>query len=321
MSPLLFLVTVGYYLQARKGVSDVGWSVAICLPPQQEFAFVSGLWIKEGHAKFSAAKYVTWTRNFLEGMSGECYFFANNRTVEMIGAAYFDKANVHLNLTYESPFDIPCLAERNLSGPYEEQYNKDPERFHRPHLYAVWNGKACLLRMVSDTLPRHVIFWMDAGSLRTRDSLLPTAADPFPSIARMRELFPRGTDGRFVFNVIRERRVNRAALPFRPLDIPLLRGDLVEGGCFGGDHVAIVRATTLFWQYHDQFMREGYFVGKEQSLWNAVFVFGPPSWAVMLYRSRGVDQWFAFWGFFRNATRWFPRDALWLRPSTDFVLQ
>ena len=83
--------------------------------------------------------------------------------------------------------------------------------------------------------------------------------------------------------------------------------DIIQGGLFAGNEVAIKNFKTGFYKLHDELLDQGIFVGKEQKLMNLYAfknnkneVVRIRTWNVNCYKS--YDQWFFYQRFFASDT-------------------
>jgi hypothetical protein len=225
---------------------------------------------------------------FLHAFVGQLVFYTNRAGTLMLGNVT-TKDNIILRLNYSSPFDYPCL--KDLRADYTRQHALDPEKGvgHSPDLYAIWNGKICLIREVSKEFPSAIVFWIDAGSLRERLYV----GRPFPSQSRLEAVFPFGAEGRMVFTMWRRYKLGRSYQGC------LVRRDVAIGGFFGGDHAAIKSFFSAYWRLHDFFLAKNVFVGKDQHLMST-FIMSPgvSCWIQPNYLAQRCDPWFATLSFY-----------------------
>jgi hypothetical protein len=174
---------------------------------------------------------------------------------------------------------------RNLSSRYQAQPGLDPwGPIHNTSIFAVWNGKTCFLKEISDEFPNAVAFWIDSGSIR--ESIY--HKKPFPDERRLDQLFLHGTDGRMVYAFFRD------GHPKRKYPVRMYRDGYAIGGFSGGDHRTIQTFFRMFWRVHNYFVDKGEFVGCEQCVLNTVFVYSEPSWIQPNYLTRShCNPWFA----------------------------
>jgi hypothetical protein len=229
-----------------------------------------------------------WVSAFLDAFVGCLVFYTNDAGLSMFPALRH-KPNIHPRVTYSHPFDIPCV--RNLSSKYEAQLPIDGWRsVHNANLFAVWNGRTCLLKEVSDEFPTAVTFWIDSGSLREPIY----RGMSFPDNNRLKQLFPRGTDGKMVYAFF------HGARPKRIYPVRAYHDVYAIGGFYGGDHRAIKTFFRVFWKMHLHFLEKGDFVGCDQSILNAIVVYSGPFWIQPNYLARRCNRWFATFSFYGN---------------------
>ncbi|EKM81286.1 hypothetical protein AGABI1DRAFT_56746, partial [Agaricus bisporus var. burnettii JB137-S8] len=196
---------------------------------------------------------------------------------------------IYINTTFTSPFDISPL--RGLENAYEHFHTIDREAsYHNPELYAVWNAKPWLL----DSAIKHLeeekgevydyAFWNDAGSFRYDH-----VYTEWPNPSRVEEVWNIGVERVVEAGGFTESRgkVKNDLLFFSftgmfgwakrywteddgPVDM-----DISEGSFFGGSPSTVSWWSETYYIYHDYYLHKGYFVGKDQTLINALFLLFP----------------------------------------------
>lgn len=253
-----------------------------------KFVFVTSYYDIGNKSKASSQEYSIWVSNFLKIFVGTLYFY----TSDSLALNYTAKArgNVHFVTKYKTVWDIPCVS--GLDSVYAKQYDIDPEKYHSPDLYAVWNSKICLMKEISALYPWSLVFWIDSGSVR--ESIYSNIV--FPNLTRMNEVFPnRTTDGRMIFAMRKKLRMERFSPP------RLVTYPWAIGGFFGGDHAALLSLHNEFWQMHEKYLRKGFFVGSDQFLFSTYMLYHDnvlvqPNY----YAMEKCDSWFATYSFYGN---------------------
>ncbi|KAF7437141.1 hypothetical protein PC9H_003977 [Pleurotus ostreatus] len=232
-------------------------------------------------SKHPIENYKAWLNRFLQNIESPVYFFT---TPAMEGLIRGCRANhpIYINTTFERAFDVPPL--HGLEGEYEKMQAKDREGFrHSPELYSVWNAKPYFLdeavRNVNSldpfaqnapSLPTYNYgFWVDAGSFRQEHFY-----QRWPDAQRVQEVFEEGSqltgtpqDELIFFPIctIPERGWKRWRESDGPVDF-----DFSEGSFFGGSPKAISWYAQTFYAQHDKYLANGIFVGKDQTVINAI---------------------------------------------------
>ncbi|KAJ3926258.1 MAG: hypothetical protein NXY57DRAFT_1029640 [Lentinula lateritia] len=239
----------------------------------QQILLVSGLF-PLSKSKHSTEDYRSWLTLFLGSVTTDIYFFTTPELAEVV-ADVRGSLPITINTTFSTPFDIPPLAK--LKEPYEQMHAIDRERSrHSAELYAIWNGKPYYLdEAVKNSEKQYsYAFWSDAGSFRNdhvyRD---------WPSSARVEEVWDEGS---------RMSGVAKEDLLFFPMWEPPhasmknwqealgpVDTDFSEGSFFGGSPQTVRWWKELFYLYHDYYLSQGIFVGKDQTLINALFLLHP----------------------------------------------
>uniref|UniRef100_A0A0G4H570 Uncharacterized protein n=1 Tax=Chromera velia CCMP2878 TaxID=1169474 RepID=A0A0G4H570_9ALVE len=184
---------------------------------------------------------------------------------------------------------LPSLREA-----YEKMWELDPEKHrHNSNLYAVWNAKSFFVNEECSRGISRYCFWVDLGAFRTpfggSDFLGPSA------VARMDALHLVCPDCP-IFGLIYLADGQRV-MEWSPEKGPLAT-DMIEGGFYGGTPAAMQWFFSEFWSWHDFFLAKGFFVGKDQTIMNALLWWNMDRVLVLDtkvdHEGRCGDFWFQF---------------------------
>jgi hypothetical protein len=269
-----------------------------------DYVFVSAYF--DGPSKHGSESYVAWIPHFLKIFVGELYFYTTPHWKVNFTESINVGPNVHFRFNYSSPFEIPCM--RRLRSAYEKQCLIDREiDIHKgPHLYAVWNGKICLMSEVSLLVPWAIVFWIDAGSCREEIYW----ETPFPNRHRLTSVITLEQRGAMIFGAHR---------PFKYMArVPLeyVVEDLVIGTFYGGDQDALREYWHFFWALHDHFITHGEFVGKDQHLMSTYIAYTDRAWIQPNYEGH-CNTWFTAFSFYGDTSRCF-HNATVLHPHSEY---
>ncbi|KAJ7855885.1 hypothetical protein B0H14DRAFT_2753725, partial [Mycena olivaceomarginata] len=228
-------------------------------------------------SKHTMGEYEWWLSQFLQHVTTDIYFYAPTEMEPLIRRCRGDLP-ITVDTTYSSPFEIPPLS------PYREHYDKmhaqDRESFrHSPELYAVWNAKPFFLDEAVQALSRtgkvyDYAFWNDAGSFRSTHEY-----KGWPDPARVQELWKEGSA------LSGENSEDLLFFPIAGMPHPSMRywvqdhgpvdAEVSEGSFFGGSPSTVGWWRRTFYAYHDHYLGLNLFVGKDQTLINAIFLLFP----------------------------------------------
>ncbi|PPR07462.1 hypothetical protein CVT26_013432 [Gymnopilus dilepis] len=243
--------------------------------------------LSKSKSKHSIEDYKSWLRHFLGPITTPIYFYTTPDFAPLIQSLRGTGLPLVVNTTYSSPFDIPPL--KGLEQTYEEMHDLDREKFrHSPELYAIWNAKPFLLSSAVQTLASQdevydYAFWNDAGSFRSEHPYT-----TWPDHWTVDRVWNAGT----LFNGKGEEDL----LFFPVFDLPprKVRGwkedmgpvdhEISEGSFFGGSPKTIHWWSKIYYAYHNYYLSSGLFVGKDQTLINAL---------LLLFPSRFISVYFA----------------------------
>ncbi|TFK26312.1 hypothetical protein FA15DRAFT_616074 [Coprinopsis marcescibilis] len=242
-------------------------------------------------SKHSDEEYANWLRMFLSRIRSDIYFYSPEgsmqKQVEKAASALpasdddlkakinpNSNRNFILNTTYPNVFAVPPL--KGLRERYEKMHSIDREKgIHGAELYAVWNAKAFwldeALKHSKQSFGREYdyAFWIDAGSFRHEHTY-----SVWPDTGRVKEIFKGVEKQERMFIPI-----SNAPSPvagrkwkeeFGPFD-----EDVSEGSFLGGSPNAISWFSHTFYTYHDRYLSMNYFVGKDQTIFNAIMLLFP----------------------------------------------
>jgi hypothetical protein len=225
--------------------------------------------------------YSSWLSTFLKQIKTPVYFFTTPDMEPTVRELRGDLP-ITINTTYVSPFDIAPLA--GMREKYPEMWGGDREkRIHSPELYAVWNAKPFFLdeglRNAVAALPSSAArydyaFWTDAGAFRNTH-----AYSNWPDPARVDEVWEQGA---------KESGTRKEDLLFFPMwgtphvsmqywgeGMGPVDNEFSEGSFFGGSPRTISWWRNLYFTYHNHYLSLDVFVGKDQTLINALFLLNP----------------------------------------------
>ncbi|KAJ7644253.1 hypothetical protein FB45DRAFT_975811 [Roridomyces roridus] len=228
-------------------------------------------------SKHTMREYETWLSNFLRPITTDMYFYT---TPEMESLVRKCRGNLTITIdtTFPSPFDIGPLSSARER--YSEMHRIDREKSrHSPELYAIWAAKPFFLDEAVQTLARSgkkydYAFWSDAGSFRTTHKYV-----AWPSPARVRKLWKQGSE------LTEEKEEDLLFFPVTGMphssmiywtqDHGPIDTEFSEGSFFGGSPSTVAWWRGTYYAYHDYYMGLGLFVGKDQTVINALFVLFP----------------------------------------------
>jgi len=191
---------------------------------------------------------------------------------------------ITINTTYLSPFDIPPLKDSpatdegyDIRDKYQQMWSWDREkRRHNPELYAIWTAKPYFLDegLRNSDIAYDYAFWTDAGSFRD-----PHSYTLWPDPKRVREVWEEGSKG----SGTREEDLlffpmwgpPHPSMQYWSEGMGPIDNEFSEGSFFGGTPHTIKWWRSLYFTYHDRYLSLGIFVGKDQTLINALFLLNP----------------------------------------------
>ncbi|PPQ71597.1 hypothetical protein CVT24_006457 [Panaeolus cyanescens] len=290
-------------------------------------------------AKNGYDAYPGWVNRFLGSITTDVYFFCNEENAQMMRDLRRPGLPLIIDTTFDSPFDTPPL--KGLEAQYRKMHMIDRERsYHSPELYAVWNAKPFFVDYATKLLARQgkhydYIFWSDAGSFR-EDHVFKN----WPYGPRVEQVWREGAKltGTPKEDLLFYPIYNPPPAHFKnwkaedgPLDV-----DFSEGSFFGGSAKANEWWAKVFYGYHDYCISQGFMCGKDQTVFNAVFMLfpkrmitvwvydpdAPAHGGLLPYINRGFlgacgPEWYYYQWWLSDRTTRDEMRALWLRGDRE----
>ncbi|PPQ80561.1 hypothetical protein CVT25_001595 [Psilocybe cyanescens] len=238
-------------------------------------------------SKHTPDEYAYWLSQFLQPITTDIYFFTTPEFAPVIERSRPDGLTITIDISYSSPFDVPPL--KGLQNAYSKMHNQDREKkIHAPELYAIWNAKPFLLDSAVNILAKKgrvydYAFWNDAGSFRREHRYR-----DWPDATRVKQIWRQGseiTDTKtedllfFPLTGLPASKMKKWKEGMGPID-----SEVSEGSFFGGSPKAIAWWSRTYYAYHNHYLSLGLFVGKDQTLINALFLLFPSRIITVWYR-------------------------------------
>lgn len=233
-------------------------------------------------SKHSMVAYTDWLSRFLSQISTPIYFYCPPHLESTIRLIRGDVGPITIDTRFNNAFDVPPLEGKEDS--YKEMHDWDREKdHHSPELYAVWAAKAYLLsNALKEVETVHgqgnikYAFWSDAGSFRETHTY-----SNWPSLQRVQEVWEEGRD----VSSETSDSTSKIFFPLQRLPPPQfstwtessgpIDADFTVGSFFGGPPSAVYWFEKAYYAYHDFYRSSNIFVGKDQTVFNALIVLFP----------------------------------------------
>ncbi|KAF8158068.1 hypothetical protein B0H34DRAFT_440207 [Crassisporium funariophilum] len=229
-------------------------------------------------SKHSPEGYHDWLTRFLGPITTEVYFYTSPDFASTVLSARGKGLPLTIDTTYNSVFDVPPLKGREAD--YEALHKIDREHwYHSAELYAVWNAKPFFLDNAVRVMEERgftfdYVFWSDGGSFREI-----AVYKDWPSPERVEEVWKEGS--RLTGTPMEDLLFYPMCGPpdekyrtWKESDGPI-DTDFSEGSFFGGTPKTVAWWARTFYAYHDHYLKQGLFVGKDQTVFNALFLLFP----------------------------------------------
>jgi len=215
-------------------------------------------------AKKSHDQYIEWMKNMLI-IETPMVIFSDKASKPLI-----QQIRGHLP-TYYAIIDFDDFYTARYETSFYEHKLLDHEIgiVHNPQLYMIWNEKSHFLKKAADLNPFQTDYflWVDIGCFRVPNTRFLQWPNPEkvaqlePSKMLMVQVYPFRSD----------------ELDKRTLEtIPSFQfTNRIGGTMFGGTKGAIEKWHKEYYQMLEHFIRIGRFIGKDQSIMNAVYLWKP----------------------------------------------
>lgn len=237
-------------------------------------------------SKHSSNDYAQWLSRFLAKVKTPIYFYCPPDLKPMIRSLRGNAGPITIDTRYATTFDIPPLDNRELA--YKKMHRYDREKLiHSPELYSVWTAKAFFLAEALRQLgisqnsdkPNSEVkyaFWTDAGSFRENHAYsswpsLPHIEETFSSLSSKVKIF-------FPISRLPNPSISLWSPSLGPVDV-----SFSEGSFFGGSPSSVFWFEKTYYSYHDYWLSQHVFVGKDQTLFNALFLMYPDNFVTVFH--------------------------------------
>lgn len=234
-------------------------------------------------SKHSSDEYSEWLSHFLRQVVTPIYFYCPPEMEPLVRSIRGGTGPITIDVRYSSAFDVPPLKDLELA--YKKMHRYDREKqIHSPELYAIWSAKSFFLAEAlrqlgissnSDSRLRYA-FWTDAGSFREEH-----AYSTWPYLPRVEEVFSSISSEIKIFFPI-ERLPNPSISLWSPTLGPV-DVSFSEGSFFGGPPSSVFWFEKTYYAYHDYWLSQHVFVGKDQTLYNALFLLYPENFITVFH--------------------------------------
>ncbi|KAH0791583.1 hypothetical protein GPJ56_004505 [Histomonas meleagridis] len=257
-----------YFTQFRRNDPPIGgpyiWT------KEKKIAFVSSYYYFSGKKQRNPLSVYQDCFRYLVGNltdDVDFYFYTNNESYHILQPP--TKANLYVNFTYESPYDI-CNLRR-----YEKDYDYIAS-IHKPgylltgFLGAVWNSKICLLDDIRRKGIYKYLFWVDAGLVKKSNY----SWAQIPAIERVDYLFSKHK--KLLFTLRPRSRVLIRPVKYIPMEkLYITPFDVVIANFFGGPVETIEYTMDLFFKYHDFYLKQKQNILREEFIYSALLLYHP----------------------------------------------
>jgi hypothetical protein len=244
-------------------------------------------------SKHSDGEYHSWLQHFLGHITTEVYFYTSPDLAPTVRSARGEGLLITIDTNYKTAFDVPPLKDQEMW--YNEMHGLDRERsYHSPELYSVWNAKPFFVDnaiqvMASKGKTYDYVFWNDGGSFREIN-----VYKDWPDPDRLDEIWQEGSklSGTKAEDLLFYPIVQHPPYGARhwkedmgPIDADFSEGKQISlrafpsplklflpGSFFGGSPSTMAWWARTFYAYHDYYTSKHLFVGKDQTVFNALLV-------------------------------------------------
>ncbi|KAF8805232.1 hypothetical protein BYT27DRAFT_7169395 [Phlegmacium glaucopus] len=231
-------------------------------------------------SKHSKDDYAIWLGRFVGVMTTDMYMYTVPDLVETFKQIR-GSLPITIDTSYSSPFEVPPMV--GLEETYTNMSSLDKENWrHSPELYAVWNAKPFLLQTALRNLADKGIhydyaFWNDGGSFRNIH-----AYRDWPDPGRVAQVWDEtskltGKDKNDLLFLPIFQPPNKKLSDWKEDMGPITSNPIqfTEGSFFGGSQSSVEWFSRVYYAYHDHYLKNGFFVGIDQDIFNALLLLFP----------------------------------------------
>ena len=253
---------------------------------------VVSLYFKLPSSKHSNSKYEKWATNFLQSVSAPLILLTDEISFEKFKIIRGNRPTTFYVVASIWALMKSLELERNnsyIQNYLNDQIKIDPEMsLHNPNLYAIWNLKPFIMKLFSKTNPYKSDFFIYTDTGAWRESRILTY---WPDIEFVKKLHKEIGDKMLLGQI-------------QPKTDDIFR-DTIEGTFFAGSQEAIKIYYSNFYTIHDERLKGGSFIGKDQTIMN-ILAFQRYQQTVVRLQTWGVnctqdyDAWFFYQLYFSN---------------------
>jgi hypothetical protein len=213
--------------------------------------------------KHSLGNYIYWINNFLPNVDSNMVIFTDENCKEFL----LNARKNHINKTKIVICPITDFYTYKYLEHWNRDLNRDHEKYHSIELYMIWNEKSMFIKKAIDMNPFESEYycWSDIGMIR------------HPSYIPYIKNYPNGRndikdDKIYLLNVAYKFNEN----DFKFIEMASERyrhiSSCIGGGVIFGHKIVCVKWVNKYYEMLDEFVKNDYFAGKDQSLMACVYV-------------------------------------------------
>ncbi|GJQ10015.1 hypothetical protein GpartN1_g1806.t1 [Galdieria partita] len=216
-------------------------------------------------SKHSREDFKSWGAKLTDTVTSPLVVFCDQQSISFLKDIWPQKKVKYIVLSNIWNFKLESFKTK-----YEDLWLLDPEKnIHSPEMYAVWNSKAAMVAFAkkNDFYNTKYFAWVDFGAWRDN-----TSFSNWPDNKAVDQLFKTYPSKHILVGLVTKpseftcQSFHKQTLG----DEPAYRIDFVEGGFFVVDRIGAELFADKFYSLHDFWLSQGYFVGKDQTLFNAI---------------------------------------------------
>lgn len=272
-----------------RNIAEIGVDILI-IDDNLEIAFVSCFFPLK-NAMHTLEEYKSWLDPFIKMWVEPVYIFTPRKTQDK----YFTNTSKYIRFInkYNSAYDIEC--NRGYKKIYQDHHELDTRKeFHKnTELYAIWNGKFYLMKLISEMHPRSFVFWLDIGVLREK---IYHSNLHFYDRTKILTLIRNESNTDIIFCVIRSIKLD----PWMGYEnVPQKYRDFIIAGFFGIKANVMKQFYYEYWNIIREYLNYDKFIGQEQNIMDTFVLISNMSFKLYpLFHSKKYDdvcsRWFLY---------------------------
>jgi hypothetical protein len=234
-------------------------------------------------SKFPSSKYLEWGKTFMK-IKSPVVIFTESYLVDTIKAFREDRPIKIIQIPFEE-----LETWKLYKNKWIENYERDPERYHTPELYAIWAQKSFFVEHAinMNIFNTEFFFWCDFGAFRNAN-VSNIILETFPTITH------------FKGDKLLIQSIDRLMDSDKILDTDGIFSNKIYnwkqcrlvGGLWGGSKIACLNWKKEYKIMLEKYFEKDRFAGKDQTVMLSTYLNNPKLANIVECTESNIDNWF-----------------------------